>query len=67
MSQVGMFIEDPLDIKPTVAFEEGTLFIFSSCLCITDGAGAFCRHLPLSTEKKASASTPQYIVDNLIE
>ncbi|KAG2642497.1 hypothetical protein PVAP13_2KG273201 [Panicum virgatum] len=57
-----MFIEDPLDIKPTVAFEEGTVFIFSSCLCITDGAGAFCRHLPLSTEKKASTSTPHYIL-----
>jgi hypothetical protein len=68
-----VFIEDPLANSTaslnftTVALEEGTTFIFSSWVCIANGAGDFRRHLIDTGEPEASAPTSHRDIDDLIE
>jgi hypothetical protein len=47
--------------------EEGTTFIFSSWVCVADGAGSFHHHLATTTGPNGSASTPRPMIDDIVE
>jgi hypothetical protein len=71
--QVGVFIEHPLE-NPMASLsftsnvlDEGTTFIFSSWICITNGLGGFNSHLIDSKKPEAPAVTRHSNLDSFID
>jgi hypothetical protein len=68
-----VFIEHPLENSmASLSFtsnvlDEGTTFIFSSWICITNGLGGFNSHLINSRKSKASAATRCSNLDSFID
>jgi hypothetical protein len=53
-------------IKPTVAFNRGDTFVFSSLVCTADGAGSFQRCLTMTPNPKTGLVTlPEVIIGTL--
>jgi hypothetical protein len=53
-------------IKPTVAFNRGDTFVFSSWVCTADGAGSFQRRLTMMPIPKTGLVTlPEVVTGNL--
>jgi hypothetical protein len=53
-------------IKPTIAFNHGDTFVFSSWVCTTDGTGSFQRRLTMSPNPKTGLVTlPEVITGEL--
>jgi hypothetical protein len=70
--QVGVFIEHPLEnLIASLSFtstvlDEGTTFIFGSCICVANGLGGFNNHLVDSRKPEASTSTRSSDLDELL-
>jgi hypothetical protein len=72
--QVGDLTEDLMAnstasilIKPTVAFNHGDTFVFSSWVCTTDGASSFQCHLTvMSNPKTVLVTLPEVITGTLV-
>jgi hypothetical protein len=53
-------------IKPTVAFNRGDTFVFSSWVCTADGAGSFQRRLTMTPNPKTGLMTlPEVVTGDL--
>jgi hypothetical protein len=53
-------------IKPTVAFNHGDTFVFSSWVCSADGVGSFRRHLTMTPNPKTGLVTlPEVVTGDL--
>jgi hypothetical protein len=53
-------------IKPTVTFNRGDTFVFSSWVCTADGTGSFQRHLTMSPNPETRLVTlPEVVTGNL--
>jgi hypothetical protein len=54
-------------VNPTVAFNRGDTFVFSSWVCTSDGAGSFQRRLTMSPNPETGHVTlPEVVTGNLI-
>jgi hypothetical protein len=61
--QVGVFIEHPLENSiaslsfTSTVLDEGTIFVFGSWICVSNGLGGFNSHLVDSKKLEASTLT----------
>jgi hypothetical protein len=71
--QVGVFIEHPPENSmasfnfSSAVLDEGTTFVFSSWICVTNGLGGFNSHLVESRKPGASTSTRHSDIDEFID